>query len=103
MSGVLDQVPTLSGDEVDSKDSSLDKDGLRQRNRTGIQFVSSISKDEPVVTRRELWSYYCTLASISCCIVILTISIVYYNGDNVGVSYRVNSTPADISSLGRRS
>ncbi|KAG6919783.1 hypothetical protein DXG01_001622 [Tephrocybe rancida] len=28
-------------------------------------FVSSISKDEPVVTRRELWSYY-----------------LYYNGDN---------------------
>jgi len=29
-------------------------------------FISSISKDEPVVTRRELWSYY-----------------LYYNGDNV--------------------
>ena len=22
-------------------------------------FVSSIRKDEPIVTRRELWSYYC--------------------------------------------
>ncbi|KAF9038315.1 MFS general substrate transporter [Hymenopellis radicata] len=65
MSGVLDQVPTLPVDEVDSKDSSLNKDGLRQRSRTGIQLVSSISKDEPVVTRRELWSYY-----------------LYYNGDN---------------------
>ncbi|KAL1702447.1 autophagy-related protein 22-like protein, partial [Schizophyllum commune] len=31
----------------------------------GIHFVSTISKDEPVVTRRELWSYY-----------------MYYNGDN---------------------
>ncbi|KAG6844008.1 hypothetical protein H0H87_010731 [Tephrocybe sp. NHM501043] len=30
-----------------------------------LGFVSSISKDEPVVTRRELWSYY-----------------LYYNGDN---------------------
>ena len=26
----------------------------------GIHFVSTISKDEPVVTRRELWSYYST-------------------------------------------
>ncbi|KAL1664481.1 autophagy-related protein 22-like protein [Schizophyllum commune] len=30
-----------------------------------MHFVSTISKDEPVVTRRELWSYY-----------------MYYNGDN---------------------
>ena len=24
-------------------------------------FISSISKDEPVVTRAELWSYYCAV------------------------------------------
>jgi hypothetical protein len=26
----------------------------------GPLFISSISKDEPLVTRKELWSYYCT-------------------------------------------
>lgn len=27
----------------------------------GPMFVSSITKDEPIVTRKELWSYYCKL------------------------------------------
>ena len=36
-------------------DSKSDLDASRNG---GIHFVSTISKDEPVVTRRELWSYY---------------------------------------------
>lgn len=27
----------------------------------GPMFVSSIMRDEPIVTRKELWSYYCEL------------------------------------------
>ena len=27
--------------------------------------VSSISQDEPIVTRRELWSYYCACLSLN--------------------------------------
>lgn len=48
-------------------------------------FVSSIKKDEPIVTRIELWSYYrqC-FPKISYCVLSITISFkVYYNGDNV--------------------
>lgn len=38
----------------------MEPDGFRSRNqkKKHFNFVSSISKDEPVVTRRELWSYY---------------------------------------------
>ncbi|TFK43968.1 autophagy-related protein 22-like protein [Crucibulum laeve] len=49
--------------KVDSKTSSLDQDDVAQSK--GHTFVSSINKNEPIVTRRELWSYY-----------------LYYNGDN---------------------
>ncbi|KAK7470043.1 hypothetical protein VKT23_001480 [Stygiomarasmius scandens] len=58
--------------QADSKSSSIEVEEARRinqpelRNRSkGISFVSSITKNEPVVTRRELWSYY-----------------LYYNGDN---------------------
>ncbi|KAF5371301.1 hypothetical protein D9758_004260 [Tetrapyrgos nigripes] len=57
--------------ESDSKSSSIEVEqnrpaNAKRRNRSkGISFVSSISKNEPVVTRKELWSYY-----------------MYYNGDN---------------------
>lgn len=30
-----------------------------KRRRKAPLLVSSISKDEPIVSRRELWSYYC--------------------------------------------
>ncbi|PPQ70377.1 hypothetical protein CVT26_013842 [Gymnopilus dilepis] len=39
--------------------------GSGEDNGNGPMFVSSISKDEPFVTRKELWAYY-----------------LYYNGDN---------------------
>ncbi|KAJ7639302.1 autophagy-related protein 22-like protein [Roridomyces roridus] len=52
-----------SDEYKDTKDSS---EQLPSKNlKKGPVFVSSIGKDEPVVTRRELWSYY-----------------LYYNGDN---------------------
>lgn len=41
----------------------MEPEGFRSRNQKNqkkkhFNFISSISKDEPVVTRRELWSYY---------------------------------------------
>ncbi|KAJ3923922.1 autophagy-related protein 22-like protein [Lentinula edodes] len=55
----------VEGDEDPSKSSSLEIQQPELQKRKGITFVSSISKDEPEVTRRELWAYY-----------------LYYNGDN---------------------
>ncbi|KAF8958500.1 MFS general substrate transporter [Flammula alnicola] len=51
----------LAPSEEKLKERSLDV----WRSHNGPTFVSSIRKDEPIVTRRELWSYY-----------------LYYNGDN---------------------
>jgi hypothetical protein len=55
-----------------------------QKKRT-FNFVSSISKDEPVVTRRELWSYYSPYLLLSPASVfkLNKLPTVYYNGDNV--------------------
>ncbi|KAF9458495.1 MFS general substrate transporter [Collybia nuda] len=50
---------------VHSLDSKGSSDGSITRRERAPVFVSSIRKDEPIVTRRELWSYY-----------------LYYNGDN---------------------
>ncbi|KAF8204562.1 MFS general substrate transporter [Pholiota molesta] len=51
-----------------SKEASTEiervEDNVGKRSK-GPTFVSSITKDEPIVTRKELWSYY-----------------LYYNGDN---------------------
>ncbi|KAF9266160.1 MFS general substrate transporter [Marasmius fiardii PR-910] len=61
----------VKGGSEDGKSSSVEVVNANhattgpQRRKGGIAFVSSISKNEPVVTRRELWSYY-----------------LYYNGDN---------------------
>lgn len=66
------QEAKTSADQVDVASSLEGKGSLEEtavvaspgiRRRKGIAFVSSISKNEPVVTRRELWSYYCTLAA----------------------------------------
>ncbi|KAJ3724838.1 autophagy-related protein 22-like protein [Lentinula raphanica] len=43
------------GDEDQSKTSSLEIQQPELQKRKGVTFVSSISKDEPEVTRRELW------------------------------------------------
>lgn len=55
MSEALDPVPVLHVED----DKIPIEDDTDVKRSGGIQFVSSISKDEPVVTRRELWSYYC--------------------------------------------
>jgi hypothetical protein len=47
-------------------------------------FVSSISKNEPIVTRRELWSYYRTSRCSTYLFSFNSVATkVYYNGDNV--------------------
>lgn len=56
------QTPPDSIIEVDPKESdqSTDNHELGQKKQSQrLGFVSTISKDEPIVTRRELWSYYC--------------------------------------------
>ncbi|KAF4619178.1 hypothetical protein D9613_004862 [Agrocybe pediades] len=63
----------MSDTEKSNKDSSVDEVNVlgHDASRNAADqierpvFVSSIRKDEPIVTRRELWSYY-----------------LYYNGDN---------------------
>jgi len=78
--------------QADSKSSSIDVEEARRinqpelRNRSkGISFVSSITKNEPVVTRRELWSYYRALHG-HFVMESADIFSVYYNGDNVYLS-----------------
>jgi hypothetical protein len=50
-----------------SKEASTEiertEDNVGKRSK-GPTFVSSITKDEPVVTRKELWSYYCAFTSL---------------------------------------
>ncbi|KAJ8519663.1 hypothetical protein ONZ45_g3385 [Pleurotus djamor] len=52
-------------DSVSKGSLESDTGAAKQPDRRGLTFVSTISKDEPIVTRKELWSYY-----------------LYYNGDN---------------------
>lgn len=56
-------VPEPAKDKLDiARDSvvpaSLDYDGKDP------VVISSLSKDEPIVTRKELWSYYCESAPL---------------------------------------
>ena len=62
---VIDSPEAYDGASGDGKTSSVEivagsnqNDTDLQRRKGGIGFVSSISKNEPVVSRRELWSYY---------------------------------------------
>jgi hypothetical protein len=50
-----------------------------------IPVVAPPSYDEPVVTRRELWSYYRTFPLDVICDVPHILLSVYYNGDNVSL------------------
>jgi len=45
-------------DVLDAKSST----GSPSEEKTRPVFISTVNKDEPVVTRRELWSYYCEQA-----------------------------------------
>ncbi|KAF9461520.1 autophagy-related protein 22-like protein [Collybia nuda] len=58
-------VPSDSADPVKPDSAKELQTSLPQNRKKRLNFVSSINKDEPIVTRRELWSYY-----------------MYYNGDN---------------------
>jgi hypothetical protein len=55
-----DDDPNDFVDVVHTLDSKGSLDGSIPRKGSAPAFVSSISKDEPIVTRRELWSYYRT-------------------------------------------
>ena len=54
---------------------------------TDVSVVSPQSYNEPIVTRKELWAYYCKCLSsiryLSSQLLLLVIPV-YYNGDNVG-------------------
>lgn len=72
---------------LDSKSVASDE---RPKKSKGTVLISSISKDEPIVTRRELWSYYRELCPTKylgrdC---LQNIETVYYNGDNVCIPAR---------------
>lgn len=71
-------------DVVHTLDSKGSSNASIPHKRSGPAFVSSISKDEPIVTRKELWSYYRTSqCSRFCCPLGSFLATVYYNGDNV--------------------
>ncbi|TRM67466.1 autophagy-related protein 22-like protein [Schizophyllum amplum] len=65
----MSRLPAPENPKPDAAITSVDEAVLDSKSDAsrpiGVHFVSTISKDEPVVTRRELWSYY-----------------LYYNGDN---------------------
>ena len=83
----LDDPVDQSRPEADRKSS-----GSAERKSTGLQFVSTVSKDEPIVTRRELWSYYCKNSksySRKRAYKLPPLSV-YYNGDNVSIDLKEN-------------
>ncbi|KAK0230189.1 MFS general substrate transporter [Armillaria fumosa] len=57
------KVPAQDLAGIDAPD--IEEEDVGKHASKSIQFVSSINNNEPIVTRRELWSYY-----------------LYYNGDN---------------------
>lgn len=84
----VETVPVIDSeatkDSGDSKASSVELEQVARQRKTPA-FVSSISTNEPIVTRRELWSYYRTFYFMPSPTMWLLMSmlIVYYNGDNV--------------------
>lgn len=56
--------PVLNSEPALLVQSSLDSKSIASEDRPrksgkGTVLISSLSKDEPIVTRKELWSYYC--------------------------------------------
>jgi hypothetical protein len=92
--------PALGRDGVTNYDSFNSKDGINSDTngsttvkRKARLMISSVSKDEPIVTRRELWSYYCMCSiglppSLN---LLKPAGIVYYNGDNVYLCFHLVS------------
>lgn len=52
--------------ESQSKSSSIEIQQPELQKRKGITFISSVTKDEPIVTKKELWSYYRMLQHFLC-------------------------------------
>ncbi len=50
------KVPAQDLAGIDAPD--IEEEDVGKHASKGIQFMSSISNNEPIVTRRELWSYY---------------------------------------------
>lgn len=53
----VEPVPLVQ-DSLDYKPGSPTSDESPKASGKGTVLISSLSKDEPVVTRKELWSYY---------------------------------------------
>ena len=77
-----------------SAETVIKSNQVFQRGRQGPLLISTINKDEPIVTRRELWSYYCLSTPPPChrYVSLIGYPTVYYNGDNV----RVANLPTDV-------
>ena len=79
----------LNSSSEPSAETVIKSNQVFQRRRQGPLLISTINKDEPIVTRRELWSYYC-LSSLPPChrryALLIECPTVYYNGDNVRVA-----------------
>jgi hypothetical protein len=60
---VLDTKSTpLVQDSLDYKAGSPVSDESQKKSK-GTVLISSVNKNEPIVTRRELWAYYCELST----------------------------------------
>lgn len=91
-SSVIPQADKSSDNEDTEKrkEAPVAIDGTRNTDAGGegkaLEFLSSITKHEPVVTRRELWSYYCQSSFFASYLLLspyLPFFKVYSNGDNV--------------------
>ena len=51
-----DSQPVIASTDQDEKATAVQE--LSRSGGTAPVFVSAVNNDEPVVTRRELWSYY---------------------------------------------
>lgn len=73
-----------STDKKDSenRDSASDSVSPKKISKSTV-LIATVQEDEPLVTRRELWSYYRASFPREFRTLRLLTYIVYYNGDNV--------------------
>jgi len=80
------QLVKASVDDANLVTNSGGSEGRAGTPLEGPEFVSSIPDNEPIVTRKELWSYYCeyfcAYTDVRSSLVFRSIQV-YYNGDNV--------------------
>jgi hypothetical protein len=71
----MSRLPALENPVLDTKSTPLVQDSLDYKvgspvsddspnKPKGTILISSVNKNEPIVTRRELWAYYCELSPI---------------------------------------